>query len=116
MQKRIEKQRKYFNSGKTLSIAFRKEALKRLGRAIRLYETEIYEALKQDLNKSRTEAFMCEIGMTLSELSHTLRNMEKWAKKKRVPTPLAQFSAESFTVQEEMFFGLILNDNVFVPV
>ncbi len=106
MQEKIEKQRRFFESGKPLSIAFRKEALRRLGRAIRLYENEIYAALKQDLNKSRTEAFMCEIGMTLSELSHTIRHVEKWARKKSVPTPLAQFSAESFTVQEP--YGVVL--------
>ena len=108
MKEKIEAQRRFFESGRTVSIAFRKNALRRLGRAIRLYESEIYEALRKDLNKSRTEAFMCEIGMTLSELSHTLRYIDKWAKKKRVPTPLAQFSAESFTVQEPYGVALIM--------
>lgn len=53
-------------------MSFRKEALKRLGRTIRAHEEEIYEALRKDLNKSKTEAYMCEIGMTLAELSYML--------------------------------------------
>ena len=106
MKEKIEAQRSFFESGRTIPTAFRKEMLKRLGRAIKVYETEIYEALRLDLNKSKTEAFMCEIGMTLSELSHMLRHIDKWARKKHVPTPLAQFSAESFTVQEP--YGVVL--------
>ena len=72
MQKKLEKQRAFFRSGRTIPLAFRKKALKRLGRAIRQHEKEIYAALREDLNKSKTEAFMCEVGMTLAELSYML--------------------------------------------
>ena len=109
MQARLEKQRIFFRSGKTLAVSFRKEALRRLGRAIRRYEKEIYAALRTDLNKSKTEAYMCEIGMTLSELSYMLKHMEHWAKKKYALTPLAQFSADSFTVKEPYGVVLILS-------
>lgn len=62
-------------------MSFRKEALKRLGRTIRAHEKEIYEALRKDLNKSKTEAYMCEIGMTLAELSYMLAY--RWLGKKK---------------------------------
>ena len=100
MQKKLEKQRAFFRSGRTIPLAFRKKALKRLGRAIRQHEKEIYAALREDLNKSKTETFMCEVGMTLAELSYMLKHLEGWAKKKYVRSPLAQFSATSFTVKE----------------
>lgn len=87
-------------------MSFRKEALKRLGRTIRDHEEEIYEALRKDLNKSKTEAYMCEIGMTLAELSYMLKHIDGWARKKSVLTPLAQFSADSFTVKEP--YGVVL--------
>lgn len=87
-------------------MSFRKEALKCLGRTIRDHEGEIYEALRKDLNKSKTEAYMCEIGMTLAELSYMLKHIEGWARKKPVLTPLAQFSANSFTVKEP--YGVVL--------
>ncbi|MBR2061996.1 MAG: aldehyde dehydrogenase, partial [Anaerotignum sp.] len=51
-------------------MSYRKIALKRLTRTIRDHEKDIYAALKADLNKSETEAYMCEIGMTLAELSY----------------------------------------------
>lgn len=109
MQKKLEKQRAFFRSGRTIPLAFRKKALKRLGRAIRQHEKEIYAALREDLNKSKTEAFMCEVGMTLAELSYMLKHMEGWAKKKYVRSPLAQFSATSFTVKEPYGVALIMS-------
>ena len=109
MQKKLEKQRAFFRSGRTIPLAFRKKALKRLGRAIRQHENEIYAALREDLNKSKTEAFMCEVGMTLAELSYMLKHLEGWAKKKYVRSPLAQFSATSFTVKEPYGVALIMS-------
>ena len=79
MQKKLEKQRAFFRSGRTIPLAFRKKALKRLGRAIRQHEKEIYAALREDLNKSKTETFMCEVGMTLAELSYMLKHLDGWA-------------------------------------
>ena len=108
MQKKLEKQRAFFRSGRTIPLAFRKKALKRLGRAIRQHENEIYAALREDLNKSKTETFMCEVGMTLAELSYMLKHLEGWAKKKYVRSPLAQFSATSFTVKEPYGVALIM--------
>ena len=64
------------------------------------------QALREDLNKSETEAYMCEIGMTLAELSFQLKHIDQWARKQYVPTPLAQFSAESFTLREP--YGVVL--------
>ena len=109
MQKKLEKQRAFFRSGRTIPLAFRKKALKRLGRAIRQHEKEIYAALREDLNKSKTETFMCEVGMTLAELSYMLKHLEGWAKKKYVRSPLAQFSATSFTVKEPYGVALIMS-------
>ena len=63
----VEKQRVFFESGKTFDLGFRKAALKRLERAISELEGEICEALAKDLGKSRTEGYMCEVGLTLGE-------------------------------------------------
>lgn len=106
MQEKIQKQREFFRSGKTITLSFRKEALKRLGRAIRDHEEEIYEALRTDLNKSKTEAYMCEIGMTLAELSYMLKHMDGWARKQYKLSPLAQFSSTSYTIKEP--YGVVL--------
>ncbi len=91
----LEKQREFFRCGGTLSVKRRLELLKRLGTEISAKEEEIIAALAADLGKSRTEAYMTEIGMTLSELSYAIRNLKKWARPRKVRTPLAQFPATS---------------------
>lgn len=109
IEKIVQKQRAFFRTGKTIPLSYRKIALRRLERAIYEHEEEIYAALAADLNKSRTESFMCEVGMTLSELSYVLKHLNGWAKKEYRWTPLAQFSATSFTVKEPYGVVLILS-------
>jgi len=92
----VSRQRAYFQTGETLSVPFRVEMLKKLRAAIRNREAEINAALKADLGKSDFEGFMCEIGMALSELSYLIRHTPKFAARRRVRTPLAQFAAASY--------------------
>lgn len=80
--------------------------MKRLERAIRSHEAEIYDALRTDLNKSETESYMCEVGMTLAELSYMMKHLDRFARKKHVISPLAQFSCDSFTIKEP--YGVVL--------
>lgn len=96
IQQVVEKQREYFQSGATLSIKFRMEMLKKLYATIKKYETEIGEALTADLGKSAYEGFMCETGLVLSEISYMIKHVRKFAKPKKVHTPLAQFASKSY--------------------
>lgn len=89
-------QKKYFNNNKTLSYEMRKESLKKLYITIKKYENEITDALYDDLGKSKTESYMCEIGMVLSELNYQIKHLKKNMKIKKVKTPLAQFRSNSF--------------------
>ncbi len=60
-----------------MDLAFRIRMLKKLQYTIQKYEKNIQDALYTDLGKSETEGFMCEIGMTLHELSHQLRHIRQ---------------------------------------
>ena len=93
----LESQRAFYKTGATVPVKFRKEQLKKLYAAIKANETAILEALREDLGKSGYEGFMCEVGMTLSEISYMLRHLKKFSKKQRVKTPLAQFPSRSYT-------------------
>ena len=106
LEQLVEKQRTYFAEGKTLPIEARLRALGLLEQAIRGREKELCRALKADLGKSRTESYMCEVGLTLSELGYVRRHLRSWSRDRRVRTPLAQFHAKSFTVQEP--YGVVL--------
>lgn len=92
----LEKQRQFFRSGATLPVSFRIEMLKKLYNTIRKYETEICKALTTDLGKSDFEGFMCEVGLTLTEISYMIRHVRKFAKEHTVWTPLAQFASRSY--------------------
>lgn len=92
----VKEQRAFFESGKTLPIAYRKRALTALRAAIVAREADIEAALFQDLGKSDFEGYMCEIGMALDEISYMLAHIDRFAKEKRVHTPLAQFASRSY--------------------
>ena len=93
----LEAQRAYFRTGATLPVSFRVEMLKKLRAAVAAHEADIARALKEDLGKSASESYLCEVGMVLSELSWLIRHTPRLAAKKRVHTPLAQFAAVSYT-------------------
>ena len=105
----VANQRDFYMQGKTLPLPFLREALDRLERAIVRREAEINTALQSDLGKSATESYMCEVGMTLSELRFMRSHMGRWARRRRVLTPLAQFHARSFTVRDPYGVVLILS-------
>lgn len=92
----LQQQRAYFHSGATLPVAFRIDNLKKLYAAVQKYEREIGEALNEDLGKSDFEGFMCETGLVLSELHYMIRHTRKFARERRVHTPLAQFASRSY--------------------
>ena len=102
----VRKQRDWFALGKTRSISFRIGAMQTLKKEILGSRAEIEAALAADLGKSAFETYMCEIGMVLSELHFMIRHVRSFAKDGRVPTPLAQFHAKSFTSAEP--YGVVL--------
>ena len=93
----VEKQRAYFYSNATLNLEARITALKKLRKSIKHHEEDIAKALLADLNKSNFESYMCETGLVLSEISYMLKHIRRFAREKRVHTPLAQFHSRSFT-------------------
>ena len=92
----VAKQRSFYNTGATLDVEFRVEALKKLRKAVEDYGEQIAAAMKQDLGKSATESYMCETGMVLSEISYMIRHVRKYAREKTVMTPIVQFASRSY--------------------
>ncbi len=88
-------QQDYFETGATRPYRFRRQALQKLYRALDVWEEKIIDALHTDLGKSRTESYMCEIGMTKAEISYYLRHLKGLMKPKKVKTPMAQYPSRS---------------------
>ena len=92
----LQQQNHFFSSGKTIPAEFRLKQLESLKEAMIRHEADLAAALKDDLGKSRMESYMCEIGLTLSELTWMQKHLRSLMRSKRVSTPAAQFAAKSF--------------------
>ena len=102
----VRKQREYFGTHATLDVELRIKYLKKLQAAITGHEQEILEALKADLGKCDMEGYMCEVGLTLAELSCQLKHIRKWTKKKHYKTELTNAIAKSYSIREP--YGVVL--------
>jgi aldehyde dehydrogenase (NAD+) len=92
----LEAQRRYFNTGATLPVSFRIAMLKKLYDIVQGHKDEILAALTADLGKSDYEGFMCEVGLSLTEISYMIGHVKKFTKDQVVKTPLAQFASRSY--------------------
>ena len=101
-----ERQRAFFKSGATLNVETRVQTLSKLRAAMEKYRSAAEEALESDLKKCALESFMCETGLSLSELSYVQKHLRRWAKDKTVPTPLTNFAGQSFV--RPMPYGVTL--------
>lgn len=88
-------QRNFYYTNKTLSFAFRMNALKKLYNAVIEYEDRFKKALFDDLNKSTGEAYLTEIGVTLKEIKYLQKNLKKLMKVKKRKTEITNFPAKS---------------------
>lgn len=98
----------YFESGATRSLAFKKQQLKKLKAAIQKRESEILDALLSDFGKPTWEGWVSEIGVVYSEIDHTLKNLARWSKPKRVKSPLMTFPSSSKVYREPMGRSFII--------
>ena len=109
IQNIVQLQKEYFQSNVTLDINFRKEMLSKLFRAIEKWEVKLAEALWKDLHKSYEEAYLTEISIVKGEIKTHLRNIRKWASRRKVSTPLKLFPSRSYIVKEPLGSALIIS-------
>ena len=76
----VEKQRRFFQTGKTLPVDYRIRQLKRLRQQVIAYSDRLSAALQADLGRSAAEAYLLDIGVTIAEINETLDGIRKWAK------------------------------------
>lgn len=104
----VENQRAFFKTGTTLSVNWRKEQLRKLLDAVCKYEKPLTDALWKDLHKSEPESYLCETSIVKGELRSAIKHLDRWAKPKRVKTPISHFPASSRIVYEPLGTALII--------
>ena len=104
----VQKQREYFLSNETKSIDFRLKQLKKLKQSVLNHIDDIYEALWTDLHKCKEEAFLTEISIVLNEINDHIKHLKRWAKPKKVKTPVYLMPSKSFVMYEPYGVALII--------
>lgn len=84
----VERQRRYFASGETRPVAFRKEMLTRLLSALQRHEAALLTACEQDMRRSPNETLTIDLLPTYSELRHARSHLGRWARPRRKLAPL----------------------------
>ena len=103
----VARQRAFFETGETLDVAWRKAQLKKLREAVLAHEAEMEAALADDLGRSATEAYICDIGSVVMEIDETIKGLSRWARPERHFSGLACFPSV-FTRVYKMPFGVTL--------
>ncbi|KAI0353663.1 aldehyde dehydrogenase [Trametes cingulata] len=86
-----ETARKAFESGRTQSIAFRKEQIAQVGWLIKDNEDRLREALHADLGRHPQETDLLDFGSALGEVRMAYDNVEKWVKPQKIDFSLNWF-------------------------
>lgn len=81
-------------------IGYRKETLKKLLYNIQKSEDLIVKALYDDFKKPEFEAVLTETNYVISDLKDTIKNLNKWAKPKRVFPSLLNFPSTDYIYKE----------------
>lgn len=88
------------------NIAYRKETLIKLLNVIITHENDIIEALYSDFRKPAFEAVLTETNYVISELKDTIKNLQNWAKPKKVFPSILNFPSTDYIYKEP--YGKVL--------
>lgn len=76
----VEKQRTFFQSGKTLDINWRIDQLIRLKIAVQANQKDLEAALHEDLGRSDAEGYLCDVGAVILEVNEAIHGLKKWSR------------------------------------
>ncbi len=96
----VDGARRAFAGGTTRPRGWRVETLRRLRELLVSNERVLLEALAADFGKPAFEAWATEIGFLVTDIDHTLAQLDRWMAPEKVPTPVA-FQPGSSRIERE---------------
>ena len=102
-------QRAFFAGGQTRNLEYRREALIKLRDSLQKWEKPLCDSLRTDLHKSYEEAFMTEIGLVYGEIADALKHLGRWARRRKVRTPMTGMPSSSYIIREPLGCTLIMS-------
>lgn len=100
--------KRFFDTGSTKDIVFRRVHLKKLRANILSLQKEIEDALWQDLGRSAEECYLAEIAVLIQEIDLHLIKLSKWVRPESVKTPFFMFPSKSYIKYEPLGVALII--------
>ena len=104
----LQRLRATFATGKTRPIEWRLRQLSELERMMREHEADFAAALQADLHKCSFETALSELGFVTSEAKYARKHLRRWARAKRVPTPMMALPGSSYIQPEPKGVVLII--------
>ncbi|MBO9474732.1 aldehyde dehydrogenase [Shimia sp. R10_1] len=104
----VANQRTYFRTKATLPVDFRIAQLKKLGDLLRAHEQDLYDAIYNDFGKSKHHTQLTELFPIFEELKTALKNLQGWAKPRKVPTNFINQPGKSYIVPEPLGTSLVI--------
>jgi aldehyde dehydrogenase (NAD+) len=98
----VQQSRQAFDSGITRPLAWRKAQLETMITMLEKHQDELSAALKVDLGRGVEEAWLYDIGFTITEVKLMLKNLKKWTAPRKVPTPMVTRPASSMRVPQPL--------------
>jgi len=105
----LHKQRMHKAVMLNLSAKDRIQRIKRIRKAMWDYRSQIQEALYKDFKKAELEVDMTEIYVVISEANNAIKNVKKWMRPQRVPTPINMIGTTSSILYEPKGNVLIIS-------
>ena len=104
----LQRLRATFATGKTRPVEWRLKQLGELERMVREHEPDFAAALQADLHKGSFETALSELGFVASEAQYARKHLRRWARPKRVSTPMMALPGRSHIQPEPKGVVLII--------
>ena len=104
----VSQTRSAFQSGVTRPLAWRKAQLEAMIQMIEEHQDEFSAALKTDLGRGVEEAWLYDLGFTITEVKLMLKNLKKWTSVRKVPTPMVSKPGSSRRIPEPLGTVLVI--------
>lgn len=104
----VDRVRATYRSGKTRPLAWRERQLKSLIAMLEENEKAFSDALRHDLGKPTAEGYITDIAFVISEVKLMLKNLKKWNRPVRVPSPIVTQPSKSRLIPEPLGVVLVI--------
>lgn len=104
----LKNHKAFFATHQTKDIGYRLKQLRKLKQAILQYQERIEQALWEDLHKSPEEAYLTEISIVTGEINNHIKHLKKWARPKRVGTPIHLLPSSGKILYEPLGVALVI--------